>query len=790
MKPSSSPPEVSPSQRGFVDRLRSNVQGESCGEDGQTSQAKEKLKEIVQRSLDALGHRSLAREDLEGELKDAARNYAIDSTKAKVLWEASRRQKAADDDLEEKLKETLADLEERQNFTCKDQAEVKDAKVKASRSNSRCRLVFRLKDMPSVVEDTGNIDFPGRIVDEAKECFVSFPGKYASGWDALIDKKAKHKQSIACVFLCTPESGLGQHSQDPEEAEGVCYCRKIYGDRDRKQLGYLKLLPKGADKVQEEEEKQKAQYTKAVVIREDASEEELKKAEQEAKEACKNNGNRASWGCAWFEEWKLNVTKAVDLGQQLKVVYFPGQVGRGKVAWEDLPREALWNGVIAMLNGKWQKGMIVRPPQPDMKCSIRCSKTGRIFETDRVRHGDTIRKLLEAVGEYRFLQMVENNLPEGVELVGSRPQESILQDGEVAVAVEIEIGTVNGMQKLRNDVLNEHFELELNEKLTYERMQKSKSPFLHLSAVAGSGKTFVAVQMVIETLKNSVGQVLFVAPSLPLCYYFIRWLGRRWMHEEIFLESLLDRVGIFTPDTNFMNLAVQGGRLVGRSSSKLSESKFDLTVVDEAHDIFKPDVLESGFLSKVDTKRWLLLSNLSQASVLKPAFPANMTEERLTEVVRCTKRIVAGAAAFHATRHEKEGLGSLCPDGPALKTFLFEAATADVVKDYGKYVEHTLSAIQFIVHSYTILSLHHRLALLVSDADFLKEFQPKLDRALRDGFQNRKFSFTTFEDSMSFLPLDLLAEGLDQEDHEEVIILDTVEHAKGLEQLFVICGQV
>eukprot|EP00434_Breviolum_minutum_P030349 symbB.v1.2.026846.t1/scaffold2588.1/size75582/9 len=76
MKPSSSAPEVSPSQRGFVGRLRSNVQdvqGESCGEDPQTSQAKEKLKEVVQRSLDALGHRSLAREDLEAELKDAAR---------------------------------------------------------------------------------------------------------------------------------------------------------------------------------------------------------------------------------------------------------------------------------------------------------------------------------------------------------------------------------------------------------------------------------------------------------------------------------------------------------------------------------------------------------------------------------------------------------------------------------------------------------------------------------------------------------------------------------------------
>ena len=343
--------------------------------------------------------------------------------------------------------------------------------MKASCSPSSCRLVFRLKDMPSVVEDTGNIDFPGRIVDEAKECFVSFPGKYASGWDALIDEKAEHKQSIACVFLCTPESGLGQHAQDPTKAEGVCYCRAIYGDRDHKQLGYLKLLRKGTDKVQEEEERQKAQYTKTVVIREDASKEELKKAEQEAKEACIKNDNKASWGCAWFEKWKNNVTKAVDLGQQLKVVFFPGQVGQGKVAWEDLPRENLWNGigcggsqkseiayldmgdldydetdainflrhefqrgteVIAMLNGKWQKGMIVSPPQPDMKCSVQCSNTGRIFETDRVRHGDTIHKLLEAVGEDRFLQMVESNLPEGVKLVGSRPEESILQDGEVS----------------------------------------------------------------------------------------------------------------------------------------------------------------------------------------------------------------------------------------------------------------------------------------------------------------------------------------------------------------------
>ena len=307
-------------------------------------------------------------------------------------------------------------------------------------------------------------------------------------------------------------------------------------------------------------------------------------------------------------------------------------------------------------------------------------------------------------------------------------------------------------------------------------MQKAKSaepPFLHLSAVAGSGKTFLAVQMVIETLNDTAGQILFVAPSLSLCYYFIRWLGRRGMHEKIFLECLLGRVVILTPDTNFMKLAIhKEGRLVGSPSSTLSKSTFDLTVVDEAHDIFKqPDVLESGFLSKVNTKKWLLLSNLSQSSVLKPTFPANMTEGRLTEVVRCSKRIVAGAAAFVASPDDKEGLGSLCPDGPPLKTFLFEAAAADAVKDYGKYVEHTISAIRFIVHSYPSLSLHHRLALLISDHDFRKEFQDKLDEALRIEFRNRKFGFTTFEDSMSVLPSDLLAESLEHKGHEEVIIL-------------------
>ena len=160
----------------------------------------------------------------------------------------------------------------------------------------------------------------------------------------------------------------------------------------------------------------------------------------------------------------------------------------------------------------------------------------------------------------------------------------------------------------------------------------------------------------------------------------------------------------------------------------------------------KDDVLDSGFLEKVKTKRWLLLSNLSQSSVLTPKFPPNLKEVRLTQVVRSTKGVVAGAAAFHATPNDKEGLGSLCPGGPPIKTFLFQTIhVAGAEKDYVTYVQKSVAAIHFIVDGYRGLSLHHRVALLVCHDDFRQKFEPVLKEALNIG--KRKFDFTSFQDS-------------------------------------------
>jgi hypothetical protein len=52
-------------------------------------------------------------------------------------------------------------------------------------------------------------------------------------------------------------------------------------------------------------------------------------------------GEQKLWGCAWFEQWKDNCLRAHVLKQRFRVFYFPGQVGKGKVKWDQIAEHAL-----------------------------------------------------------------------------------------------------------------------------------------------------------------------------------------------------------------------------------------------------------------------------------------------------------------------------------------------------------------------------------------------------------------------------------------------------------------
>ena len=752
-----------------------------------------------------------------------------------------------------------------------------------------------------MIEETEDKTFRGDIKDGAKHCFVSFPGKFASAWDALIHEEAVHSESIACVFLCTPEDGLGKHEPDPLRPE-ICYCKTIYGERTAKEFGYFKILPRGFTPDQEEKARKKAASTNTVVVREDASQEEKEAAMEEAEQAWEKNGRTAAWGCKWFQVWKEKVEEAVRQEQTLKVVFFPGQVGQGKVAWKDLATVPdLWDGigcggsqkcevayldmmqekygqdwhyegvdVVNFLKNEFAKGKVVNafdgkqwcrgellarptlvsrskpsPEDPNKKEQVlqcRVQSHGKVFTTERVRHRDDIQKLLHSVGKDQFLEIVKQILPDDVKIV--RHEDSILPNGTDCLQAEIQVETVEAMQELRNAILNHNFEISLNQellarqhgtlqlcvnkthfcesyeqqllsisKLTRHQAEKYKeiketgklSTAVHLSSVAGAGKTFLAVELMIDAVKqNSSGQVLFVAPSASLCLHFLRWLGRRAAREKFDFEGLLDRVLVMIPPYKCLMKCCIKDKSIDLipclPASDPAKQSLLLQIIDEAQDVFFDNV-HHDFLHSISSgcKRQLLLSSQCQcSSVPQELFPGIPTI-RLTEVIRSTQRIVAGAAVFHSAARVKEDLKSVCPGGPPVKTLIFNRpANIDSVDrrvPYDVYVQKTVAGIWHVVRSYAGLSLHNRLGLLVPNDEFLQQFKQLLDLALKEHFPMRDFELVTYEKSLSILPPDLQA-GLAVDDKggqsemnemSEMIILDHMENSKGLENLIVMC---
>ena len=210
-------------------------------------------------------------------------------------------------------------------------------------------LHFLPKHMPAVASDANEITFEGIIKPSAEQCWTSFPGKFKAGWDALVNVPA-FGDSVACVFLCDSQSGLGEHKKDPKGDGKKCYCYRIYGERadaEYKKFGYIIYVQKKYSECSDLERsklEQKANAMDAELVFEDDDSSTRDTKEKRAKEKFAQK-KTAAFGCSWYDLWFQRVREAVQRGQRLKVVFFPGEVMKGRVDMDALATDDLWDGV-------------------------------------------------------------------------------------------------------------------------------------------------------------------------------------------------------------------------------------------------------------------------------------------------------------------------------------------------------------------------------------------------------------------------------------------------------------
>eukprot|EP00438_Fugacium_kawagutii_P024358 Skav225969 [mRNA] locus=scaffold4916:6319:8613:- [translate_table: standard] len=239
------------------------------------------------------------------------------------------------------------------------------------------------------------------------------------------------------------------------------------------------------------------------------------KDEEIAQRLWEDNKRRAAWGCRWFHIWFARVEKAVHLGQRLKVVYFPSEVGCGKVAWHRLPHANLWDGQglggsqkgeVAKLeqmkqlepDGKWdydevdvtdflkdqfQPGKVVdacdsatnrfskakilqilhpNVPGGELKWRVQRVTSQTQFETTRIRHTtEFFEKLLQNYGE----RTLQNIFKDAVGLEVGVISEEQLDNGRPCLQVKFRFENKERIRQahmLRDAVLSNDLGLKLN----------------------------------------------------------------------------------------------------------------------------------------------------------------------------------------------------------------------------------------------------------------------------------------------------------------------------------------
>jgi len=333
----------------------------------------------------------------------------------------------------------------------------------------------------------------------------------------------------------------------------------------------------------------------------------------------------------------------------------------------------------------------------------------------------------------------------------------------------------------------------------------SQGAHAHLKAPAGAGKTYVALHRVLDLLQSHPSEYsLFVAQNDALAYMAASWIGKRVRGRDM-QRQLLSRMHMLHEpfEQGVQRVAIRNNRVwlepLDSPMSGESRIEYALVVVDEAHHVYsRPSdrSIVEAYVTAGKSQR-LLLSDISQSLGRDIAYPAECREVVLSEVVRCSKRIVAGAMAFQLGGEEK--LLTKChheATGPPLKSYLFDMPGAESdTCIFETYADYTIRALDHVVTTFPGLNLHNRLAIIVPDAAFLEHFRPKLATALTNRFPDRPICVVDAAAASADLGVCSDASSTEEASvHEdncqqhvgEWLVCDSIRKMDGLERLIVV----
>lgn len=342
---------------------------------------------------------------------------------------------------------------------------------------------------------------------------------------------------------------------------------------------------------------------------------------------------------------------------------------------------------------------------------------------------------------------------------------------------------------LKLDTLTPHQQERLGESLKH----RTTGTGVYLEASAGAGKTFVAMKAMREVLRGQSDPkgsttILLVANNIALVIYVVKWLLQQEESQEE--EELLKRVHVLYEPFNEGPRAVEiDDGILKTSEAKPPVDGYDFAVLDEYHHLARNGLHEVVDKHMRKSKWLMLLSDVSQGDGNLIPYPDGLDLHRvsLTQCVRSSQRIVAGARAFQINSEGVEPTVSMHGvAGPPLGSLIFENTWA--VKRshewYELYADKTVEAIkQHVIDKFPLLNLDDRVLVVVPDAEFCEKFKVLFKERLETEFGaggRRVFGMVSAFESSRTVRRDW------EEGSEEQIVVDLPANIDGLEKLIVV----